>query len=256
MQSYQHGFHAGNLADVHKHAALSWVLSYMTRKDKPLSYIETHGGRGLYDLGADEAVKTGEAAAGIEAVADWFGAGDPYDEVVAACREAHGAQAYPGSPWIASHLLRADDVLHIAELHPQEFAALYDAVPGAHVYRQDGFDMAYSICPPMPRRGLLVVDPSYEVKDEYHAIPMHLAKLARSWPVGVMMLWYPILSDSRHKGMVRALQTQFADALSHEVGFPPAREGHGMIGSGLFVVNAPWGMQDYLTELGHRFAAL
>ena len=123
MLSYQHLFHAGNLADVQKHAALAWVLEYMTRKDKPLTYVETHGGRGLYDLTADEAVKTGEAAAGIEAVASWFEY-TPYGDVLAACRAENGETAYPGSPWIASRLLRGDDILHIAELHPQEHAAL------------------------------------------------------------------------------------------------------------------------------------
>lgn len=255
MLSYQHLFHAGNLADVHKHAALSWMLDYMTRKDKPLTYVETHGGRGLYDLTADEAVKTGEAAVGIEANAAWFN-GTPYGDVVAACRAENGAAAYPGSPWIASRLLRGDDILHIAELHPQEHAALEQAVPAAHIHHGDGFDLAYSVCPPTPRRGILMVDPSYEVKDEYTSIPQHFAKIAKSWPVGVLVLWYPILTDARHKGMLRALSNHFTDALRHEVRFPPARDGHRMIGSGLFVVNAPWGLPDMLNDLGKKFSAL
>lgn len=255
MLSYQHLFHAGNLADVHKHAALSWVLDYMTRKDKPLTYLETHGGRGLYDLMAHEAVKTGEAAAGIEAVARWFD-GTPYGDVVSACRDEHGEAAYPGSPWIASRLLRGEDVLHIAELHPQEHAALKDAVPAAHIHHGDGFGLAYSVCPPTPRRGIMVVDPSYEVKDDYDAVPRHLAKIAKSWPVGVLVLWYPILTDARHKGMLRALTNTFPDGLRHEVAFPPARDGHRMVGSGLFVVNPPWGLQKMLDELGANFTAL
>lgn len=255
MLSYQHLYHAGNLADVHKHAALAWVLSYMTRKEKPLSYVETHGGRGLYDLAAAEAVKTGEAAAGIEAVGDWFD-GTPYAQALAACRQEHGADAYPGSPWIASHILRAEDVLHVAELHPQEHAALAAAVPGAHVHRQDGFDMAYSICPPQPRRGFLMIDPSYEVKTEYDAVPKHMAKISKSWPVGVLMLWYPILTDGRHRPMVTSLKKTFPEGLCHEVSFPPAREGHRMVGSGLFVVNPPWGLDGMFAGLTKRYAAL
>lgn len=255
MLSYQHLYHAGNLADVHKHAALSWVLSYMTRKDKPLTYVETHGGRGLYDLSAPEAVKTAEAAAGIEAVMDWF-EGTPYGDVLAACQSEHGPRAYPGSPWTASHLLRGDDVLHIAELHPQEHDALLDNVPAAYIHHQDGFEMAYSVCPPMPRRGLLVVDPSYEVKDDYAEVPKHLIKLAKSWPVGVMILWYPLLTDNRHASMVRALARAFPDALRHEVGFAPAREGHRMVGSGLFVVNPPWGLDGMLGTLATQFRSL
>ena len=255
MLSYQHLFHAGNLADVHKHAALSWVLDYMTRKDKPLTYVETHGGRGLYDLSADEAIKTGEAAVGIEAVSDWF-ANTPYGNVVSACRSENGDTSYPGSPWIASRLLRGDDVLHIAELHPQEHAALKQSVPAAHIHNGDGFELAYSVCPPTPRRGIMVVDPSYEVKDDYETVPRHLAKIAKIWPVGVLVLWYPILTDARHKGMLRALTNAAPDGLRHEVTFPPAREGHRMIGSGLFVVNAPWGLQEMLGELSAKFTAL
>jgi len=255
MLSYQHLFHAGNLADVHKHAALSWVLEYMTRKDKPLTYVETHGGRGLYDLAADEAIKTGEAAVGIEAVSDWF-TGTPYGDVVSACRSENGDTSYPGSPWIASRLLRGDDVLHVAELHPQEHAALKQSVPAAHIHNGDGFELAYSVCPPTPRRGIMVVDPSYEIKDDYETVPRHIAKVAKIWPVGVLVLWYPILTDARHKGMLRALTNAAPDGLRHEVTFPPAREGHRMVGSGLFVVNAPWGLQEMLDELGKKFTAL
>lgn len=256
MLSYQHLYHAGNLADVHKHAALSWVLEYMTRKDKPISYIETHGGRGLYDLTADEAVKTGEAAVGIEAVSDWFDADHPYSQIVARCRDENGAASYPGSPWIASNLLRGEDILHVAELHPAEREALEYAVPGAHIHPRDGFDMAYSQCPPTPRRGMMLVDPSYEIKDDYRDIPRHLTKIAKIWPVGVLMLWYPILVDQRHRGMVRALRNDIPQAMFHEVAFPPARDGHRMVGSGLMVVNAPWGLEDELARIGALFAKI
>lgn len=141
MLSYQHAYHAGNLADVHKHALLSWALDYLTRKPKPLTYIETHAGRGLYQLDGAEARKTGEAAKGIGQVAEWFAADHPYTRTLAQVRADHGPQAYPGSPLIASHLLRAEDTLHLAELHPREHAALTRAVPGAHVHKRDGLEM-------------------------------------------------------------------------------------------------------------------
>lgn len=256
MLSYQHLYHAGNLADVHKHVTLSWILNYMIRKDKPLSYIETHGGRGLYDLSADEAVKTGEAAVGINSAELWFAADHPYSRALNECRTENGVTSYPGSPWIASHLLRGDDVLHIAELHPQEFEELYEAVPGAHVHAQDGFEMAYSMCPPTPRRGLMLIDPSYELKDDYVNVPYHLAKIAKIWPVGVLMLWYPILTDARHRTMKSAILRSLPDALNHEVYFKPAREGHRMVGSGLVVVNAPWGLDGELADLGNHFTQL
>ncbi|ETX15447.1 external DNA catabolism protein [Roseivivax halodurans JCM 10272] len=258
MLSYQHAYHAGNLADVHKHAALAWVLGYLTRKDKPLSYIETHAGRGLYDLSGAEAAKTGEAAGGIARASGWFDEGHPYARALAAVRAAHGAEAYPGSPLIARELLRPCDRIDLAELHPAEHDALEAAArgPNVRVHWQDGIALAQSLCPPEPRRGLLLCDPSWEVKADYAAIPKALAKLGDKWNVGILMLWYPILDDARHRGMVRALEERFPEGLRHEVHFPPVREGHRMVGSGLFTVNPPWGLDAELARLTSAFATL
>ena len=120
MLSYQHAYHAANLADVHKHAVLSWVLDYLCAKPKPLSYIETHAGRGLYNLAAPEAAKTGEAAQALAKTGDWFAPDHPYARQLAITRAAHGPSAYPGSPLIAAQMLRPGDRMHLAELHPQD----------------------------------------------------------------------------------------------------------------------------------------
>ncbi|WJS83558.1 23S rRNA (adenine(2030)-N(6))-methyltransferase RlmJ [Paracoccus sp. TOH] len=254
MLSYQHAYHAGNLADLHKHALLAWMLAYLTAKPKPLSYLETHAGRGLYDLAAPVAAKTGEAAAGItRALSEsWLPRDHPLRLALDAVRIRHGATAYPGSPLIARHFLRPGDAAHLAELHPAEHAALAQVAGFAHLHRQDGFQMAQALCPPLPRRGLLLIDPSYEVKTDYDAIPRHIAKLARKWNVGVIALWYPILTDSRHAPMVEALRRDHPQALISEVRFPPARPGHGMIGSGMAVLNPPHG----LAEEARRIEAL
>ncbi len=243
MLSYQHGFHAGNLADVHKHSMLAWVLAYMTGKDKPLTYLETHAGRGLYDLTDAAALKTGEAAKGIAIAQGWFAADHPYRQVLSRIHAAHGPNAYPGSPLIAAELLRPMDNIHLSELHPQEFAALQtNMAPYGGVIRQrDGWDMALSLCPPDPRRGLLLIDPSFEVKSDYQTIPRTLANIHRKWGVGVLMLWYPILTDGPNKPLIGALKSAIPDSVVHEVRFPPARPGHRMVGSGLFVVNPPYG---------------
>ncbi|MEY8843115.1 23S rRNA (adenine(2030)-N(6))-methyltransferase RlmJ, partial [Cribrihabitans sp. XS_ASV171] len=222
MLSYQHIYHAGNLADMHKHALLAVALDYMTRKDKPLSYVETHAGRGLYRLDAAEAVKTGEAEAGLGRAlgAGWFGDGHPLARVLGRVRAREGAAAYPGSPVIAGELLRPGDAMHLAELHPQEGAALEQVMAryGATVHRQDGIEMAQSILPPVSRRGLALIDPSYEVKAEYDRLPGIVGQLHRKWNVGVIMLWYPILSDARHKGMTGALlKRDLPGLLHHEV---------------------------------------
>lgn len=258
MLSYQHGYHAGNLADVHKHATLAWALAGMAAKDKPLSYIETHAGRGLYDLRAPEALKTGEAAAGIARAERWFAADDPYARALRETRRLHGPRAYPGSPLVAALTLRPRDRLTLAELHPREWEALERnlAPLGARVERGDGLAMAMAMAPPTPRRGLLLVDPSWEVKSDYEAVPDLLAGLARKWPVGVLLLWYPLLASARHAAMLGRLESLFPGALRHEVRFPPVREGHGMEGSGLFAVNPPWRLGDRTAWLSERFAAL
>lgn len=258
MLSYQHLYHAGNLADVQKHATLAWVLDYLTRKDKPLSYIETHAGRGVYDLAAPEAVKTGEAAAGIALVEGWFPKDHPYRQRLEEARAAYGPQAYPGSPLIAALGLRETDTLHLAELHPQEHAQLKAVAKdwGAHVHQQDGFELALALTPPTPRRGLMLIDPSYEVKADYDAIPRHMANIHRKWNVGILILWYPILKGGPHGPMLKALAEAFPDALRHEVRFPPVREGHRMEGSGLFIVNPPYGLAEELAALTTRFARL
>lgn len=244
MLSYQHHYHAGNAADVHKHAALAWMLDYLTRKDKPLSYIETHAGRGLYDLGDPAARRTGEAAHGITRLEPALPPDHPYRLRLDAVRAAHGPMAYPGSPLIASLGLRRTDSLHLAELHPLEHRLLSGHMtrPNIRLYHEDGFDMARALCPPLPRRGLLLADPSYEIKAEYDSIPDQFARLARVWNVGILMLWYPVLDNAPHAPMLDRLCAHFPQGLRHEVRFGPARRGHRMTGSGLFVVNPPFGL--------------
>ena len=258
MLSYQHLYHAGNLADVHKHALLAWILNYLTEKDKPLSYVETHAGRGLYDLSAEEALKTGEAAAGIALAEGWFPPDHPYRQRLDETRAAHGPHAYPGSPLIAALGLRETDTIHLAELHPGEVQHLRAAAApwGAHVYQRDGFGMALALTPPTPRRGLMLIDPSYEVKADYDAIPKAVAAIHRKWNVGIVMLWYPVLTGQPHAAMLKTLTLAFPDAARSEVRFPPARDGHRMEGSGLFVINPPFGMAAEAAWLEARFRSL
>lgn len=255
MLSYQHIYHAGNAADLHKHALLAWALDYLTAKDKPFSYVETHAGRGLYDLASVEARRTAEADAGITRAeaAGWLPDDHPLMRALAAVRARHGADAYPGSPLISQHFMRPGDSAHLAELHPAEHEALAAIARRAKLYRQDGFEMARAITPPTPRRGLMLVDPSYEVKADYTEIPSFLQEIARKWNVGILALWYPILSDDRQRPMVGKLQASFPEALLSEVRFPPAKPGHGMVGSGMFIVNPPWGLAEEAARIGALF---
>lgn len=255
MLSYQHGYHAGNLADVHKHALLAVMLDYLTRKPKPLFYLETHAGRGLYDLNSPEARKTGEASRGIGRTEGWFAPDHPYARILASVRREHGATAYPGSPLIAAHGLRDIDTIHLAERHPAEYAAL-EAVMRPHraqVYHRDGFELALALTPPEPRRGLMLIDPSYEIATDYEEMARFIGQIARKWNVGVIALWYPILTDARHAPLLAALTGVHPQALRHELRFPPVRDGHRIVGSGLFVINPPFGLADEAARLTGYF---
>ncbi|TKW63629.1 MAG: 23S rRNA (adenine(2030)-N(6))-methyltransferase RlmJ [Paracoccus denitrificans] len=256
MLSYQHIYHAGNAADLHKHALLAWMLDYLTAKDKPLSYIETHAGRGLYDLAAPQARMTAESDAGISRAlaAGWLDDSHPLMRALGWVRSRYGADAYPGSPLIAQHFLRARDSMQLAELHPAEYEVLADVTWDAKLHHRDGFEMARAITPPTPRRGLMLIDPSYEVKDDYATIPDLLQDIAKKWNVGILALWYPILTDGRQSTMAVKLRLAFPDALSSEVRFPPAKAGHGMVGSGMFVINPPWGLAEEAARIGSLFA--
>ncbi|SLN39604.1 Ribosomal RNA large subunit methyltransferase J [Aquimixticola soesokkakensis] len=265
MLSYQHIFHAGNLADVQKHAVLATALDYLTQKPKPLTYIETHAGRGLYHLDAAEALKTGEAAQGIERFAHWFQPDHPYARAIAQVQRGFGQSAYPGSPAVAASLLRPEDRMQLAELHPQEHAALernlagnpLGDMPKVTTHKRDGFEMAQAICPPDPRRGLMLIDPSYEIKTDYDTIPKTIQQLHRKWNVGVILLWYPILTSGAHHAMLGALEAaNLPDTTRFEVAFPPARKGHGMVGSGLFMVNTPYGLSGEIARLTKLFKTL
>jgi 23S rRNA (adenine2030-N6)-methyltransferase len=255
MLSYQHHYHAGNPADVHKHALLAWMLDYLVQKDKPITYIETHAGRGLYDLGDEAALKTGESAAGISILEQRLDKDHPYRQRLNETRFKYGPEAYPGSPLIAAMTMREQDTIHLAELHPGENAILAEHLTqwDAHIRQEDGLQMALSIAPPTPRRGLMLLDPSYEVKADYEAIPKALEAVARKWNVGIFALWYPILTSGTHGPMLSELSQKFPDALRHEVRFPAVREGHRMMGSGMFVINAPYGTEVETARLSKLF---
>ncbi|UPH71491.1 23S rRNA (adenine(2030)-N(6))-methyltransferase RlmJ [Abyssibius alkaniclasticus] len=238
MLSYQHAFHAGNPADLHKHFVLAGLLSQLTRKPRPISYMETHAGRGLYDLSAPEAQKTGEAALGIARVTLPDG---PYAQALATTRAQHGENTYPGSPLIAQTLLRDADQLHLMELHPAEHAALRRNLMGAntHIHHRSGPEGVLALSPPKPRRGLVLVDPSYEVKTEYESTAAFARALVAKWPEALVLIWYPLLPDNRHQPLIKG--TQMLRPLRHEVAFDQ-KDGRGMMGSGLLLLNPPHGI--------------
>jgi len=259
MLSYQHAYHAGCAADVHKHAALAVLLERLTAKDRPITYMESHAGRGLYDLSSPEALKTREAEDGIRRIlAEGRLAPDhPYADALDATRRQCGPHAYPGSPWIARHMLRPNDHLHLMELHPQEHAALKAALRGAniHIHRRDGLEGVLAIAPPVPRAGLVFIDPSYEVKTEYDAVTRTVLALHRKWPEATILIWYPLLAGGLHAALRETLErAALPKWRCDEVRFADPAAVRGMYGSGLALVNQPFGSAEDLDRVAALFA--
>ncbi len=239
MLSYQHAYHAGGPADLHKHIVLAELLARLTAKDRGISYVETHAGRGLYDIAGAEAAKTGEAAAGIARLDP--DPSTPFARALAATRALHGATSYPGSPMIARALLRPQDQLTLMELHPAENAALRRALAGsASIHQRDGLEGVLALAPLRPRKGLVLVDPSYEVKTEYADVAAFTLTLMRKWPEASVLIWYPLLPAGRHRALLSGLAP--LSPLVGEVAFRERPE-RGMTGSGLALINAPFGAE-------------
>ena len=256
MLSYQHMYHAGNLADVHKHAVLSVLLTKLTQKEKPLTYIETHAGRGIYDLSGDAAQKTHEAQNGIEHLLKLkkIPAAHPYFQLLRRVRAEIGNNVYPGSPFIAEALLRPTDTIHLMELHPQEYAKLryFMNYPNVHIHKRDGYEGVLALTPPPVRRGVVLIDPSYEIKTEYALAAQKILKLAKKWPEAHIMVWYPLLEENRHHELLEPLKTAaLKETFNQQVLFKNAVKG--MIGSGIFIVNTPYGTREELEKIAHFF---
>lgn len=259
MLSYLHAFHAGNFADVHKHTALCLLIRHLLGKPAPFCVIETHAGRGLYDLTSAEAEKTGEWRAGIGRLIE----ADPQSDGLRVYLDtATGGKVgpladYPGSPAIAARMLRSDDRLVLMELHPAEHKALRAAFKHdkrGHVHRRDGFEGLPALVPPAERRGLVLIDPSYEVKSDYRTVPRRLGQAIKRWPTGIYAVWYPLLPDARHRQMVADIDGLGSETLHATLEGPPA--GRGMTGSGLAVINPPYGFADAFAAAGDEMAGI
>ncbi len=251
MLSYLHRYHAGNFADVHKHLLLSRVLCALNRKPAPYCVVDTHAGEGVYDLAAEEAVKGGEAADGVARFRT-LGDAPPLAE---AYREALGdGSTYPGSPALARRLMREGDRLVAVELHPAAYDALRRAMRGderVHLHRRDALEALVALVPPPEKRGVAVIDPAYEVKDEYRTVPAAVAKAHARWRGGVYFIWYPLLPEMRHEILLEGLEDAgFAEVVVSEWHRRAPDSGRGLYGSGVAVVNPPFRFADEAAELG------
>lgn len=253
MLSYQHGYHAGNFADVVKHLTLSRLLNYLIIKDKPLFYLETHSGKGQYDLKDKQAEKTGEYKEGISLL--WHDRKSlpsvfaPYFQAINALNHNEGLRHYPGSPFIAINALRKEDRLYFCELHPTEYDALSKMAhfnKKVHTSNSDGIASLKALLPPLEKRGLVFIDPSFEVKDEYKQIPVAIKKAYDRFSNGVFCLWYPLVNKKLTEQLVRGMTAIGAPkTLRVEFNLTLARQ-EGMTGCGLWIINPPHTLVDEL----------
>lgn len=262
MLSYRHAFHAGNHADVLKHSTLTLLLESFKRKDKPFIYIDTHAGAGLYDLRSKWADKTGEYKWGIarlwEQQSIWHEL-NAYFQTIHAHNPDGNLHYYPGSPDIVSQLLRAQDKQLLCELHNNEVGLLRANLSGdAHtaIHHRDGFEALPALLPPTPRRGLVLIDPPYEQKEDYRRVVDSVQKAYKRWATGTYMIWYPLLARRRDhsRTMVKKLaQLPLKNLLVAELEVEAQPIEMGMHGSGLAIINAPWQLDEQLKKLLPRF---
>ena len=241
--NYRHGYHAGNFADVVKHVALVAILIHLKKKDTSFSVIDSHAGRGRYDLAGGEAVRTGEALGGIARLSD-LGADmpDALSGYLSLVKDA-GDNAYPGSPLIAAKLLRSQDRLTAIEKHPEEFTILKQVLaPFRNVVTEhaDGYVRVPKLLPPPSRRGLVLMDPPFESPEEFSDLARAVREGIRKFATGIYLIWYPIKSDAEAKAFVgEVLAGGIAKAMTVEIKVA-APEGK-LDRAGLLVVNPPYG---------------
>ena len=257
--NYRHAFHAGNFADVHKHAVLARILVHLRLKPAAFRVIDTHAGAGRYDLLGPEPSRSGEWRAGIERIWQAPRQGTPhallapYLDAVAALNPDGKLRVYPGSPLIVENLLRRQDRLIACELEPQAVASLGAALRGdarAKVLAIDGWTALGAYVPPKERRGLLLIDPPFEDAADFMRLSAVLVAAHRKWPTGIYMLWYPIKERAAPDALARRLQRlAVPKVLRSELTLGPPRAQAGLVGSGLIVVNPPFTLEPELRLL-------
>jgi len=267
--NYQHAFHAGNFADVHKHVVLTRILEHLRSKPAAFRVIDSHAGAGRYDLLGAEATRSGEWHAGIERVLSQArqatlpgGAQSavsqtaarkllaPYLDIIAALNPGGTLRFYPGSPLVANARLRPQDRLIACELEPHAASLLKTVLRGetrAKVLTIDGWTALNANVPPKERRGVALIDPPYEAADDFIRLSAALGQAHRKWPTGIYMAWYPIKQRNAPDALaLRLRRLGVPKILRCELTLGPPRAEAGLVGSGLVVVNPPYGLEEEL----------
>lgn len=255
MLSYRHQFHAGSHADVLKHLVLVYVIEYLKQKDKPFLYLDTHAGAGRYDLSADHQHTNKEFQHGIARLLDAPEPPEallPYLDFIKYYNPG-GLLHYPGSPEIAGLLLRPQDRIACFELHPADYQSLSDLLShrkNTTISQSDGFAGLKALLPPMEKRAVVLIDPSYEIKKDYSDVVTALQQAYKRFATGVYLLWYPVVERERINQLSRAItQSGFKEVLQTELLVAEDSDDFGMTGSGMIVINPPFQLKEHLESV-------
>tara|TARA_R110002167_G_scaffold1767_5_gene8590 strand:+ start:9518 stop:10369 length:852 start_codon:yes stop_codon:yes gene_type:complete len=260
LLSYRHAFHAGNFADVLKHSVLSLVLDYMTRKEKGFCYIDSHSGAGMYQLTDEYAQKTSEYEDGIAKIINDDNAPESLEPYLSLIRSlnlnstlSNDLEIYPGSPGIAKAFVRRQDSSHLFELHPTDIQHLEDFClrwRKVFVKQTDGYQGILGLLPPPSRRGVVLIDPPYELKEDYQKAVNTIIKAYTKFSTGTYILWYPVVKREQVNAMENAFsKSSVKNVLQVEFCLENDNDEYGMTGTGLFIVNPPWQLAAQMTEV-------
>lgn len=256
MLSYRHSFHAGNHADVLKHIVQSLILNALNQKEKPYLYHDTHSGVGRYDLTHEWSEKTGEYKQGIARL--WQANNLPeeiqtYLEAVQSLNQDSSLRYYPGSPRVARAHIRKQDRMVLTELHPSDHPLLeqeFHRDRQVSIYKEDGFQRLKASLPPKERRGLVLIDPPYELAHEYRDVVNAIAQSHKRWATGVYAIWYPVVNRHDIDDMLSGLEKLgIRKILQIELGVSADTNERGMTASGMIVINPPWKLESQMKEI-------
>ena len=266
MLSYQHSYHAGNHADILKHFVLSYVMEYLNKKEKPYTFFDTHSASGVFDLLDNKSLKTLEAQNGILKLINQNDLPQQLDVYLNVIKDPVKNNIYYGSPKIEEHFIRPQDTLILSELHPTEFQNLKQNFKNnsknVQIHNRNGWEMIKALTPPKTKRGAVLIDPSYEQKEDYDIAAKTISLINKKWSNGIILLWYPLLKyrEVEINGMINFicknvkennqnteivnLQLCIAEKDSHtEVALSENAEVNKiprLYGSGMLVINAPY----------------
>ncbi|EST57466.1 hypothetical protein K151_2882 [Proteus hauseri ZMd44] len=256
MLSYRHSFHAGNHADVLKHIVQTLIIESLKEKEKPFLYLDTHAGAGRYQLTNAHATRTGEYLEGIARLWQQEEVPElilPYLEAVEELNASGELRYYPGSPLLAGKLLREQDSLVLTELHPTDFPLLrteFSRDERVRVSREDGFGQLKSKLPPPSRRGFALIDPPYELKQDYSAVVKGVVDGHKRFATGTYAIWYPVVHRQQIKRMLKELEaTGIRKILQIELAVKPDSDQLGMTASGMIVINPPWKLESQMKSI-------